>query len=366
VAAITFGLDTGVLTRLSTSSTTKIEQALLDKLHGAKPSATSTALPILGPMPSLAGATLWLNSPPLTREQLKGKVVLVDFWTYSCINCLRSLPYVKSWAQRYAAQGLVVIGVHTPEFAFEKQVDNVKKAVKDFGVAYPVAMDNDYAIWRAFNNQNWPAHYFIDAKGNVRFSHFGEGHYAQSEQVIRTLLAERNGAPVEGAMVGAAGSGLQAAADFTDAHSPETYLGYGRAQNFASPGGQKHDRAATYQAPAALAANGWALAGRWTVAPEFVAARAPGAKIVFSFQARDLHMVLGPGPDGKPVRFRVTLDGQPPGADHGLDVDADGNGVVKGERLYQLVRQQRVGKADRRFQIEFLDPGVQAYTFTFG
>ena len=316
-------------------------------------------------MPPLDGAEEWFNSPPLSRSALKGKVVLIDFWTYSCINCLRALPYVKEWARRYGPQGLVVIGVHTPEFAFEKQRANVVRAIKQFGVTYPVAMDNDYSIWQAFNNDSWPAHYFVDAEGNIRFVHLGEGEYGQSEQVIRTLLAERNGAPVTGALVAKAGAGVQAAADFQDAMSPETYLGYARAAHFASPGGEQNDQAAAYAAPAALPADGWALAGSWKVGKEQATSTAAGAKILFRFHARDLHMVLGPSADGKPVRFRITLDGKPPGADHGLDVDAGGVGTVTGQQLYQLVRQQRV-KDDRLFQIEFLDPGAEAFTFTFG
>jgi cytochrome c biogenesis protein CcdA/thiol-disulfide isomerase/thioredoxin len=339
--------------------------------NAGKPGQTTTAaaanaLPILGAMPPLDGASQWLNSPPLTRAGLKGKVVLVDFWTYSCINCIRALPYVEAWYKRYASQGLVVIGVHTPEFAFEKQQSNVERAIKNFGITYPVAMDNDYSIWQAFNNNSWPAHYFIDANGNVRSVHLGEGEYDKSEQIIRALLAEKNGAPVTGALVGKAGSGVQAAADFTDALSPETYMGYARAANFASPGGEQKDQTATYTAPASLQPDGWGFAGSWKVMQEQATAMAPGAKIVFRFHARDLHMVLGPSADGKPVRFRITVDGKPPAASHGLDVDAQGNGVVTTQRLYQLVRQPSVQKADRTFQIEFLDPGVQAFTFTFG
>ena len=414
VAAIALGFDTGFLTQVSTASTTSIEQGLLEKLRmdqsaktpsvilgqdqsgaamtggpammkgGAAmtgpamtgPSMTGPAmtaggkagagLPVLGVMPPLDGATLWLNSPPLTREQLKGKVVLIDFWTYSCINCLRALPYVQAWAKRYAAQGLVVIGVHTPEFAFEKQIPNVKKAVHDLGVTYPVAMDNDYAIWKAFNNDSWPAHYFIDARGRIRSEHDGEGDYDKSEQTIRALLAERNGQPVTGDLVGKAGSGVQAAADFDDAYSPETYLGYGRAMNFMSPGGQHNDQAADYTAPSKLKPDGWALVGRWIMTQEYAGLQKPGGSVVFSFHARDLHMVLGPSPDGKPIRFRVSIDGKPPGADHGVDVDAAGNGVVTSQKLYQLVRQHNVAKDDRTFQIQFLDDGVQAFTFTFG
>jgi thiol-disulfide isomerase/thioredoxin len=337
-------------------------------MTAGKPAAASAAsgLPSQGPMPALDGASQWLNSPPLTRAQLKGKVVLIDFWTYSCINCIRALPYVEAWYKQYAAQGLVVIGVHTPEFAFEKQTSNVQRAIKNFGITYPVAMDNNYSIWQAFNNNSWPAHYFIDAQGNVRYVHLGEGEYDKSEQIIRALLAERNGAPVSGALVGKAGTGVQAAADFNDALSPETYLGYGRAANFASPGGAKNDQVATYAAPAAFAADAWALTGSWKVEKEYATATAAGDKVLFRFHARDLHMVLGPSPDGKPVRFRITIDGKPPGAAHGQDVDAQGNGTITTQRLYQLVRQPSVQKKDRLFQIEFLDPGVQAFTFTFG
>lgn len=389
VAAIALGLDTGVLTQLSTASTVSLEQGLIDKLHvQPKPATTGSVLmtpgaamtgpamtagqpaaaklPVLGAIPDLVGATNWLNSPPLTVESLKGKVVLVDFWTYSCINCLRALPYVEAWAKHYGPQGLVVLGIHTPEFAFEKQTSNVQRAIKQFGITYPVALDNDYALWKAFDNQSWPAHYFIDAKGLIRNVHLGEGEYDKSEQVIRTLLAERNGTQVTGALVGKAGSGVQAAADFNDAFSPETYIGYGRADRLASPGGLKHDETAAYTAPDALAADGWALSGAWKATAEQSTAMAAGAKILFRFHARDLHMVLGPSADGKPVRFRIAIDGKPPGADHGLDVNAKGEGTVTSQRLYQLVRQAQVPKKDRLFQIEFLDPGVQAFTFTFG
>ena len=430
VACIALGLDTGFLTQVSTASTTQLEQGLLDKLHAAPPQRTPAglmagpamtgsamtgpsmkgpamtgpamtggaamtgpamtakapamtgpspasgapspttapaagALPVLGPMPPLDGASQWLNSPPLTRAALKGKVVLIDFWTYSCINCIRALPYVEEWAKRYGPQGLVVIGVHTPEFAFEKQQSNVQRAIKTFGITYPVAMDNDYSIWQAFDNNSWPAHYFVDAKGQVRYVHLGEGEYDKSEQVIRTLLAERNGAPVTGGLVGKAGSGVQAATVFDDSYSPETYIGYGRAERFTSLGDQQKDQTATYSPAGSLGPDRWALSGSWKVEKEEATAMAPGAKILFRFHARDLHMVLGPSADGKPVRFRITIDGKPPGASHGLDVDAQGNGTVTTQKLYQLVRQPAV-KDDRLFQIEFLDPGVQAFTFTFG
>ncbi|MGB3867019.1 MAG: thioredoxin family protein, partial [Xanthobacteraceae bacterium] len=309
-------------------------------------------------------AVEWLNSPPLTREALKGKVVLVDFWTYSCINCLRALPYVRAWAEKYRDQGLVVIGVHAPEFAFEKNIANVKKAVRDLKVDYPVAIDNNYAIWRAFDNQYWPAHYFIDAEGRIRHHHFGEGDYDNSERIIQMLLSQAGHKLKTADLVSVRATGAEAAPDMDRVKSPETYLGYARAENFVSPGGAARDTRHTYRA-SVNALNSWGLNGDWTVAGERASLDAPGGSIVYRFHARDLHMVLGPGGDGKPVRFRVTLDGRPPGADHGVDTDADGNGIVTGERLYQLVRQKG-DITDRTFTIEFLDPGVRAYAFTFG
>ena len=333
--------------------------------HPRPPPRRRASCRVIGPMPPLDGASQWLNSPPLTRAGLKGKVVLIDFWTYSCINCIRALPYVEEWSKRYGPQGLVVIGVHTPEFPFEKERANVERAIKTFGLTYPVAMDNDYSIWQAFNNSSWPAHYFVDANGMIRYVHLGEGEYDKSEQVIRALLAERNGAAVTGALVGKAGTGVQAASAFDDTFSPETYLGYGRAERFSSLGDPVRDKTANYAPAGSLGSDRWALAGSWEVEKEQATAMAPGAKILFRFRARDLHMVLGPSPDGKPVRFRITVDGKPPGASHGLDVDDQGAGVVTSQRLYQLVRQRAV-KGDRTFQIEFLDPGVQAFTFTFG
>ena len=390
VAAIALGLDTGVLARVSTVATGGIEQHLVDRLSArpapaqdaqAGPAMTASSgammraalggpapLPVEGQLPALAGAVQWLNSPPLTVEGLRGKVVLVDFWTYSCINCLRTLPYVKAWAEKYRDQGLVVIGVHAPEFAFERNIDNVKKATRDLGIDYPVAVDNNYAIWRAFNNQYWPAHYFIDAQGQIRFHHFGEGEYAKSEQVIQQLLAEAGhaGAAKVAAGLGATGAqGVQMAADKAEIQSGETYLGYERAENFASPGGEAQDKAHTYTAPAQPALNDWGLAGTWKVGAEHATLAGASGRIVYRFHARDLHLVLGPGKDGKPVRFRVTIDGAAPGDAHGTDVAADGSGTVTEQRLYQLVRQN--GKvADRTFAIEFLDAGVEAYAFTFG
>ena len=334
-------------------------------MSGSKAKAASVpSLPSEGEMPPLTGATAWLNSPPLTREALKGKVVVIDFWTYSCINCLRAIPYVRAWAEKYRDQGLVVIGVHSPEFAFEKNVNNVRNAVAQLAIPYPVAIDNDYAIWRAFDNQYWPAHYFIDAEGRIRHHHFGEGDYEGSERVIRQLLAEAGKSGLPGKAVAVDAEGAQAPADMADVRSPETYLGYERAAHFVSPGGQVQDGPHVY-AVATPRLNEWALAGDWTIAGEHAQLNAADGQIVYRFHARDLHLVLGPGPDGKPVRFRVTIDGKAPGDSHGVDIDAAGNGVVSGQRLYQLVRQSGP-ITDRTFEIEFLDPGVQAYAFTFG
>lgn len=388
VGAIALGLDTGILTQVSLAGTNRIEQGLLDKFRAAsgntatktdtamtntamtstaaKPEADAMAdmLPVEGTMPSLDGAVEWLNSPPLTAEQLKGKVVLVDFWTYSCINCLRALPYVRAWADKYKDQGLVVIGVHAPEFAFEKIIGNVKKAVTDLKVDYPVAIDNNYKIWRAFNNNYWPAHYFIDAEGRIRHHHFGEGDYDESERIIQLLLSQAGHKLKSADLVNVSATGAEAAADMNRVKSPETYLGYERAENFVSPGGAVRDMRHTYQA-SVDELNAWGLTGDWTIANERASLDAPGGGIVYRFHARDLHLVLGPGSDGKPVRFRVTIDGKPPGDDHGMDIDADGNGTVTGERLYQLIRQKG-DIADHTFAIEFLDPGVRAYAFTFG
>jgi hypothetical protein len=291
---------------------------------------------------------------------------VIDFWTYSCINCLRSLPFVKSWFERYKNHGLVVIGVHTPEFAFEKDPDNVRRAVRDLGINYPVALDNDYAIWRAFNNQYWPAHYFVDALGHIRAHHFGEGEYTASEEIIRRLLIESGVKELPQVSSSAASAtGVEIAADSADMRSPETYVGYEHAQHFASPSGIAADVSKAYAAPATLNLNEWALAGNWLVGEENAKLlRAPGT-IVFRFQARDLHLVLGPGANHTPIRFRVTLDGAVPATSHGVDVDASGNGVVREHRLYQLIRQTgSVG--EHTFTIEFLDPDVQAFAFTFG
>jgi thiol-disulfide isomerase/thioredoxin len=291
-------------------------------------------------------------------------VVLIDFWTYSCINCLRAIPYVRAWADKYKGQGLVVIGVHAPEFAFEKNVKNVRTAVSNLKIDYPVAVDNDYAIWRAFNNQYWPAHYFVDAEGRIRHHHFGEGDYAESERVIQQLVAETGNAGVATDIVAVKASGVEAGADMANVQSPETYVGYDRAENFISPGGAVEDAPHVYET-AALRRNEWALTGDWTIGKEDAVLNQKGGSIAYRFHARDLHLVLGPAQDGKQVRFRVTMDGAAPGASHGTDIDADGQGVVTGQRLYQLIRQSGT-IADRTFTIEFLDSGVQAYAFTFG
>jgi cytochrome c biogenesis protein CcdA/thiol-disulfide isomerase/thioredoxin len=369
VAAVAFGLDRGVLTRLSLASTGGLEQRLLDRFHPAKQPkriVLSQTLDVSdSSRPDLSGATAWINSPPLTLVALRGKVVLVDFWTYSCINCLRTLPYIKAWNEKYKDSGLVIIGVHTPEFPFEKDEANVRKAVKDLGVVYPVAMDNDYKIWRSFNNEYWPADYFIDATGNVRFHHFGEGAYEESEQWIRTLLKEANHAPIPETMTKVAGSGTEAAPDADDVRSPETYVGYARAQNFASPGGLNQDDPQLYKTPGGLKLNQWALDGHWKDEDQVATSLAADAGISFRFHARDLHLVLGPPSDGKAVRFRVTIDGHAPGNDHGVDIDAEGYGTVTEDRLYQLIRQ-RGNIQDRTFRIEFLAPEVRAYSFTFG
>ncbi len=376
VVAIALGADTGVLARLSLAGTSGVEQRLIERVApgmAAAPAPQTVAsgpLPVEGPMPSLAGAVTWLNSPPLSAEQLRGKVVLVDFWTYSCINCLRSIPYVRAWAEKYRSQGLVVIGVHAPEFAFEKKLDNVQAAVKDLKIDYPVAVDNDYAIWRAFGNRYWPAHYFIDAQGRVRHHHFGEGEYAQSEQVIRQLLAQAGRTVDSKSLVAVQAQGAEVAADLDQMKSPETYVGYERARSFAPQRGLVPDKAWHYQVPAELALNQWSLRGDWTIAKEVGRLDKPGGAIVYRFHARDLHLVLGAGDTGKPIRFRVRLDGQAPGADHGADIDDAGLGMVTGQKLYQLIRQ-RPGQPgqpirDRTFEIEFLDPGAEAFAFTFG
>jgi thiol-disulfide isomerase/thioredoxin len=341
--------------------------ALLAGIIGVPIGVTSAAQkpPIERELPSLGGATGWLNSQPLTKAGLRGKVVVVEFWTYSCINWLRTLPYVRSWAERYRNQGLVVIGVHSPEFAFEKNVDNVQRAAKEQKVDFPIALDSDFAIWRAFKNEYWPALYFIDAQGRIRHHQFGEGDYGQSETIIQQLLAEAGkGGTVRGG-VSVDARGAQAGADWDNLKSSENYVGYERTENFVSPGGAARDVPRSYDVPARLRLNEWALSGDWTVANQSIALNEANGRVTYRFHARDLHFVMGPRAGGAPVRFRVLIDGRPPSGSHGIDVDDQGYGTVTEPRLYQLVRQPKP-ILDRQLEIEFLDPGVTAFSFTFG
>jgi hypothetical protein len=317
-----------------------------------------------GNLAALGRASEWLNSPRLTESQLLGKVVVVNFCTYTCINWLRTLPYVRAWSQKYTSR-LVVIGVHTPEFGFEQNLTNVRRALQRLKVDYPIAIDNDYAIWRAFKNDSWPALYFIDARGRVREHHFGEGEYERSEKTIQRLLAEAGGNSARDGIISVDGGGVEKAADWATLKSPENYLGYDRTRNFASPGGGALDRRRRYAAPSHLALNDWALVGEWTMGRQATALANPNGRIVARFHARDLHLVMGPPRPGTPIRFRVSIDGQPPGPAHGLDVDQAGNGTVVEPRLYQLIRQPPP-TADRRCEIEFLDAGAQVFALTFG
>ena len=319
--------------------------------------------PVEGELPAFDGATTWLNGAPLTPAELRGRVVLVSFGTYTCINWLRSLPYVRAWADKYAGRGLVVVGVQTPEFEFEGDLGNVRRAIEELGVRYPVAVDNDYAMWQAFDNHYWPALYFVDAQGRIRHHHFGEGEYEESEMVLQMLLREA-GADVEQGLVTLEPDGVEAAADWASLGSPETYIGYGRGVGFASPGGFTADQRHGYSDPGDLRRNQWSLAGDWRVGVEPAVLDRPGGSITYQFHARDLHLVMGPPPGSPPVRFTVRIDGEPPGPGHGVDVDEAGNGTADYQRMYQLIRQPATG--DRRFEIEFLDSGVEAYVFTFG
>ena len=369
VLAIALGLDTRVLAKLSSAQTNALESGIAQKLGlgGSQQTEAKVGaggrldLPVEGRLPSLDQLGPWINSAELKPEQLKGKVVLIDFWTYSCINCIRSIPYVRAWHEAYADDGLVVIGIHAPEFAFERNPENVRKAVADLGIQYSVALDNDLIVWTALKNNYWPAHYFFDAQGRQRYHHFGEGNYARSEMVIRQLLAEAGRAPKSASMAKGITRGAEIPAAIASIRSPETYVGYWRADRFVSPGGQVRDAAKTY-ATAPLELNEWALEGSWTVKQQSgVLNSAPGA-IAYRFHSRDLHLVLSAP---KPARFRVTVDGKAPGIDAGADVKPDGTGVVTNERLYQLIRQ-RGEVRDRTFRIEFLDPGAEAFAFTFG
>jgi len=314
---------------------------------------------------SLDRANQWLNTPPLTAQALRGKVVLIDFWTYTCINWLRTLAYVRAWAEKYKDQGLVVVGVHAPEFSFEKDLDLVRSAVNDMRIGYPVVIDNEHDIWRAFGNQYWPALFFVDAQGRVRHHHFGEGAYEQSEMIIQQLLTEAGKGDFERKPVSVEPQGFEAAADWSNLKSAENYVGYQRTQNFASPGGAVLDKPRNYELPARLRLNHWGLSGAWTMQKEASVLNTANGRLAYRFHARDLHVVMGPPAPGIAVRFRVRIDGQSPGAAHGSDVDEQGNGTVTQPRLYQLLRQEKP-IADRQFEIEFLDGGVQVFAFTFG
>lgn len=360
IVVIALGWDTRFLAQFTFLNTAVSEQSLIDQLHRTDANAVAATRKA----PPLSGATQWLNSPALNDEMLRGKVVLVDFWTYSCINCLRTLPYLKAWDAKYRAQGLVIIGVHAPEFAFEKDLRNVETAVRDLGIEYPVAIDNQYAIWNAYQNEYWPAHYLIDADGKIRHQHFGEGAYQETEQMIRSLLKEAHqGLAFNDEVVQVQGQGATAQAANVQ-RSPETYLGHARQENFASPEKVQRDTTARYSAPRRLDKDQWALSGAWLIGKESALLQAPGGAIDYHFQGRDLHLVLG-SRNGQPVRFKVSLDGKSPGKHHGADTDAQGNGVIREQRLYQLIRQSGEIK-DRRFRIEFPDAGAEAFAFTFG
>jgi thiol-disulfide isomerase/thioredoxin len=327
--------------------------------------AARLQLPVEGEFPSLEGATGWLNTEPLTAESLRGTPVLVEFWTLTCINWIRTLPYVRSWYEKYRGDGLVVLGVHTPEFEVERDVENIRRAAQEMRIDYPIAIDSDYRIWRAFGNEYWPALYFADADGQIRHHRFGEGEYEYSEIVIQLLVAAAGSDQVSRELVSVDGQGSEAPPDWDDLRSPETYIGYLRAANFASPGGASRDVPHEYVLPDVLRLNDWALAGDWTVGRQAAELNAVEGRIAHRFQARDLHLVLGPGPSHRPARFRVLLDGEPPGADHGVDIDEHGEGTVTVTRLYQLIRQ-RTTVAERTFEVTFLDAGPHAYVFTFG
>src|SRR5215218_3419159 len=321
--------------------------------------------PVDTQLPGFDGATGWLKSKPLTPQGLRGRVVLTDFWTYTCINWLRTLGYVRAWAEKYADQGLVVVGVHTPEFPFEQDLDNVRQAVEDMGVAYPVALDNDYAVWRAFANRYWPAAYIADAEGQIRHHQFGEGGYDECEQVIQQLLRDTGREDIGDELVSVVPGGLELQADWSSLETPETYLGHQQGQNFASPGGAALDERHTYVVPEPLNLNEWALSGDWTIESRSAVLNGGEGSIAFRFHARDVHLVMAPGTRGDSVPFRVHLDGEAPGSAHGLDVDERGEGTVSQQRLYQLVRH-RDSFGDRTLEITFLAPGVEAYAFTFG
>jgi thiol-disulfide isomerase/thioredoxin len=335
------------------------DEALMRQLK-----AGAARLPMEGTFPSLEGATGWLNSDPLTPQGLRGKVVVIDFLTYTCINWLRTLPYVRAWAEKYQDHGLTVIGVHTPEFPFEKDIDNVRREMKK-RVAFPVAVDSSYGVWNAFDNQYWPALYFIDAMGQIRHHQFGEGSYEMSEMVIQQLLADAGFTGFRDDLVSVDPQGIEVAADWDDLESQENYVGYGRTEGFSSPGGIAYDEPHRYDAPARLGLNDWALSGNWTIREGPAELNEAGGFLAYRFHARDLHLVMTPGTAGKAIRFEVTLDGEHPEASHGADLDQEGIGTLDEARTYQLIRQPG-SIHDRQFEIKFLEPGAQVFCFTFG
>ncbi len=358
-------IDQLLLSKLNCAIGAPIETLVEDMGMVGPMTSMSVRLPVEGSLPSLDGANEWLNSPPLTRASLHGKVALFDFWTFTCINWLRTLPYIRVWSDKYKDKGLVVIGVHTPEFSVEKDVGNVRQALKERRIDYPVAIDNEYAIWNAFANHYWPALYFVDAQGKIRHHQFGEGDYERSEMILQQLLTEAGNGAIGHDLVSVDAQGAEAAADWGSLRSPETYIGYTRAENFASPGGIVMDEPHIYAAPVRLGLNDWSLVGDWTVGGQAALLNQSNGRIGYCFHARDVHLVMGPANQGTSVRFRVLIDGQPPTAGHGVDVDSQGNGTANEVRLYQLIRQPKpIG--DRQFDIEFLDPGVQVFAFTFG
>jgi thiol-disulfide isomerase/thioredoxin len=359
--ALALCFDAKVLTRFQIMNTAKAE----DSSIGALQSGHHRLLGDEGAMPELDGATGWLNSAPLNRKSLRGKVVLVNFWTYTCINSIRPLPYLRNWATKYHDAGFVVIGVHTPEFSFEHQPVNIENAVRNLNVTFPVAIDSELRVWQAFNNQYWPAQYLVDATGRIRYHHFGEGDYGDIERVIQELLKENGAAGLTSDTASVSGVQFEVAPDWADGRSPETYIGYRQSQNFASPEKVRRDSAEVYNAPAKLSLNHWGLSGSWNVNAESAVLQTAPGKIVFRFHSRDLHLILARARDDKIVRFKVTLDGAALGDNHGVDTAPDGTGEIREPRLYQLIRQKGP-IVDRTFEIEFLDPGVQALDFTFG
>jgi thiol-disulfide isomerase/thioredoxin len=342
-----------------------LEPASVDDQLMRELKARAAKLPIEGELASFAGATGWLNSEPLTPAELRGKVVLVDFWTFTCVNWLRTFPYIRAWAEKYRDKGLVVIGVHTPEFPFEGDFDNVRRQAKALGVEYPIAVDTDYGVWRAFDNNYWPALYVADTQGRIRSHHFGEGAYEMLEMVVQQLLSDGGFSGFSDDLASVQPEGSQVAADWSTLESGETYTGYQQADGFASPGGAVPNKPRTYTVPSRLNPNEWALSGAWTITGRAAVPNEPRGRIAFRFHARDVNLVMGPAKGAASVRFRVLLDGKAAGATHGTDVDSQGQGYADDQRLYQLIRQPG-DIEDRTFEIEFLDAGVEAYCFTFG